>query len=129
MRGLSLPFLGILGAVEAFISDNADSPAFCQQPKQNKQRTQSVSTLELAVYQATQYKFAIFFKNENRSETTLGVLILFVGSLMQQKIASAREAFAMRGRQAKLGTRTSALFSSHLVCECRFVDNSVSRPE
>lgn len=48
--------------------------------------------LELAVYQATQYKFAIFFKHENRSETTLGVLILFMGSLIQQKIASAREA-------------------------------------
>jgi hypothetical protein len=44
MRGLSLPFLGILGAVEAFISDNADSPAFCQQPKQNNQRSRSLST-------------------------------------------------------------------------------------
>ena len=57
-----------------------------------------VIVLELAVYQATQYKFAIFFKNENRGETTLGVLILFMGSLIQQKIASAREALAMRGR-------------------------------
>jgi hypothetical protein len=85
MRGLSLPFLGILGAVEAFISDNADSPAFCQQPKQNKQRTQSLSTLELAVYQATQYKFAIFFKNENRSETTLGMLILLWVLLYSKK--------------------------------------------
>jgi hypothetical protein len=27
--------------------------------------------LELAVYQATQYKFAIFFKHENRSEKPL----------------------------------------------------------
>jgi hypothetical protein len=44
MRGLSLPFLGILGAVEAFISDNADLPAFCQQPKQNNQRSRSLST-------------------------------------------------------------------------------------
>jgi len=41
--------------------------------------------LELAVYQATQYKFAIFFEYENRGETTLGVLILFMGSLIQQK--------------------------------------------
>lgn len=67
---------------------------------------QAVIVLELAVYQTTQYKFAIFFKYENRSETTLGVLILFMGSLIQQKIASAREALAMRGRQAKLGNRT-----------------------
>ena len=59
---------------------------------------QAVIVLELAVYQTTQYKFAIFFKYENRSETTLGVLILFTGSLIQQKIASAREALAMRGR-------------------------------
>lgn len=43
--------------------------------------------LELAVYQATQYKSPIFFKHENRSETTL-----FMGSFIQQKIASAREA-------------------------------------
>jgi hypothetical protein len=71
-----------------------------------KETNDDVIVLELAVCQATQYKSAIFFKYENRSETTLGVLILFVGSLMQQKIASAREAFAMRGRQAKLGTRT-----------------------
>lgn len=27
MRGLSLPFLGILGAVEAFFFENASSPA------------------------------------------------------------------------------------------------------
>ena len=33
---------------------------------------QAVIVLVLAVYQATQYKFAIFFKNENRGETTLG---------------------------------------------------------
>jgi hypothetical protein len=87
MRGLSLPFLGILGAVEAFISDNADLPAICQQPKQNNQRSPSpsLSTLELAVDQATQYKLAIFFKNGNRSETTLGVLILLWVLLYSKK--------------------------------------------
>jgi hypothetical protein len=47
LRGLSLPFLGILAAVEAFISENADSPAFCQQPKQNNQRSRSLSTSAL----------------------------------------------------------------------------------
>ena len=59
---------------------------------------QGVFVLELAVCQATQYKFAIFFEYENRSETTLGVLILFMGSLIQQEIVSACEALAMRGR-------------------------------
>ena len=53
---------------------------------------QGVIVLELAVCQATQYKFAIFFKNENPSETTLGVLILLWVLLYSKKIVSAREA-------------------------------------
>ena len=44
-----------------------------------------VIVLELAVYQATQYKFAIFFKNENPSETILGVLILLWVLLYSKK--------------------------------------------
>jgi len=35
MRGLSLPFLGMLGAVEAFFFDNASPPAF-RQSEQDK---------------------------------------------------------------------------------------------
>jgi len=46
---------------------------------------QGVIVLELAVCQATQYKFAIFFKNENPSETTLGVLILLWVLLYSKK--------------------------------------------
>jgi hypothetical protein len=61
--------------------------------------------LELAVYQATQYKIAIFFKHENRSVTLVQSLILFVGSFIQQKNASACESSAWAGgrRNTPLG--------------------------